>query len=311
MLLDAVSVCGGPLGGLAVADVVAVGGSRRAVGVALCLVVLGVVGVGDGHELVGEAKVEVALLEVAVGARAVVPGEVHLASLAVYLHGVPGVAVAFDATVGYASGVEELLVYALVALAGARVAGEAALRAAVVEGAVVLKLVEGPVVQPQGHGVLGAVGLLAALGHGVGDYLGDRWACGVVYGHGRRGAEVMDAGGGVHEVEVRAVRAGGREGEVKVRGAVCGERGVFCPRSTGGVADALLAVVVPVGGNVHAGLVVARATGGGHMEGRCLSCRGVVPLHGEGDAVLAGLGAVGVGGCVLRERRAGYAQDYC
>ena len=264
--------------------------------VAVLLVVPGVVGMRHGHELVGEAKVQVALLKVAVGAGAVVPGQVHLAPFAVDLHGVPGVAVALYAPVGYARGVEELGVDALVALAGARVAGEAALGAAPVELAVVLQLVDRPVVEPQGHGVLGAVGLLLALGHGAVDDVRDRGACRVVDVDADVGAEPRDAHAGIHEVEVEVV--GTRRGELKgeVRGAVVGEGGVGEPLVPRGVADALLAAVVPVGGDVHAGLVAARAALGRHMEGRGLAGGGVVPLHGKGDAVLGGLGGVDVGG---------------
>ena len=64
------------------------------------------VAVGDGHQLVGQAEVEMALIEVAVPVVVrVVPGEVHLAPLAVDLHGVPSVAIAGDAAVGDAGGV--------------------------------------------------------------------------------------------------------------------------------------------------------------------------------------------------------------
>lgn len=58
-------------------------------------------------------------------------------------------AVAGDAAVGDACGVKELGVDALVALAGALVAREAAFGRAPVEAVVVLQLVERPVVEPQ------------------------------------------------------------------------------------------------------------------------------------------------------------------
>ena len=75
-------------------------------------------------------------------------------------------AVAGDAPVGDARGVKELGVDALVALAGALVAREAAFGRAPVEAVVVLQLVERPVVEPQRHVVFRAVCLLPALGHG-------------------------------------------------------------------------------------------------------------------------------------------------
>ena len=106
MLLDAACVCLRPLVGLAVAHEVVVGQVGRAVGVAFYLVVCRVVAVGDGHQLVGQAEVEMALIKVAVPVIVcVVPRKVHLAPLAVDLHGVPSVAIAGDAAVGYAGGV--------------------------------------------------------------------------------------------------------------------------------------------------------------------------------------------------------------
>ena len=78
-------------------------------------------------------------------------------------------AVAGDAAVGDARGVKELGVDALVALAGALVAREAAFGRAPVEALVVLQLVERPVVEPQRHVVFRAVCLLPAQVHGVVD----------------------------------------------------------------------------------------------------------------------------------------------
>ena len=55
-----------------------------------------------------------------------VPGKVYLAPLVVYAHGIPGVAVTHYASVGDFGCVEELLTDALLALAGALAACEAA-----------------------------------------------------------------------------------------------------------------------------------------------------------------------------------------
>lgn len=101
-------------------------------------------------------------------------------------------AVAGDAAVGDARGVKELGVDALIALAGALVAREAAFGRAPVEAVVVLQPVERPVVEPQRHVVFRAVCLLPAQVHGVVDDLRDAWAGSVVYGHLRRGAQVVD-----------------------------------------------------------------------------------------------------------------------
>lgn len=211
-------------------------------------------------------------------------------------------AVAGDAAVGDARCVKELGVDALVALAGAQVAREAAFGRAPVEVVVVLQLVERPVVEPQRHVVFRAVCLLPALGHGVVDDLRDAWAGGVVYGHLRRGAQVVDplvvlgvVSVVVHEVEVDAVRARRREveGEVVARGAQVVVAGPCLARR---VADALLAAAVPIGGHVHARLGLGRAACLGHVEGRRGARGGVVPRDGEGDAVLGCGGGVGVGG---------------
>lgn len=303
VLLNAVGILLGPFIGLAISYKVIVGQVGRAVGVAVLLVVCRVVGVGDCHELVGQAKVQMALVQVSVPVVAgVVPGQVHLAPFAVDLYGVPGVAVACDAAVGDARGVKELGVDTLVALAGALVAREAALGRAPVEVVVVLQLVERPVVEPQRHVVFRAVCLLPAQGHGVVDDLRDAWAGGVVYGHLRRGAQVVDplvvlgvVSVVVHKVEVDAVRARCREveGKVVARGA---QDVVAGPCRARRVADAFLAAAVPVGGHVHARLGLGRAVGLGYVEGRRGARGGVVPRDGEGDAVLGCSGEVGVAG---------------
>ena len=211
-------------------------------------------------------------------------------------------AVAGDAAVGDACRVKELGVDALVALAGALVAREAAFGRAPVEAVVVLQLVERPVVEPQRHVVFRAVCLLPAQGHGIVDDLRDAWAGGVVYGHLRRGAQVVDplvvlgvVSVVVHKVEVDAVRARCREveGEVVARGAQVVVAGPCLARR---VADALLAAAVPIGGHVHARLGLGRAVGLGYVEGRRGARGGVVPRDGEGDAVLGCGGGVGVGG---------------
>lgn len=211
-------------------------------------------------------------------------------------------AVAGDAAVGDARGVKELGVDALVALAGALVAREAAFGRAPVEAVVVLQLVERPVVEPKRHVVFRAVCLLPAQVHGVVDDLRDAWAGCVVYGYLRRGAQVVDplvvlgvVSVVVHKVEVDAVRARCREVEGKV---VAGgaQAVVAAPCRARRVADAFLAAAVPVGGHVHARLGLGRAVGLGYVEGRRGARGGVVPRDGEGDAVLGCGGGVGVGG---------------
>lgn len=210
--------------------------------------------------------------------------------------------VAGDAAVGYARCVKEFGVDALVALAGALVAREAALGRAPVKAVVVLQLVERPVVEPQRHVVFRAVCLLPAQVHGVVDDLRDAWAGGVVYGHLRRGAQVVDplvvlgvVSVVVHKVEVDAVCARRREvkGKVVARGA---QTVVAGPCRARRVADAFLAAAVPIGGHVHACLGLGRAVGLGYVEGRRGARRGVVPRDSEGDAVLACGGGVGVAG---------------
>lgn len=211
-------------------------------------------------------------------------------------------AVAGDAAVGDARCVKELGVDALVALAGALVAREAAFGRAPVEAVVVLQLVERPVVEPQRHIVFRAVCLLPALGNGVVDDLRDAWAGGVVYGHLRGGAQIVDSlvvlgvvSVVVHKVEVDAVRARCCEfkGKVVARGA---QAVVAAPCRARRVADAFVAAAAPVSGHVHARLGLGRAVGLGYVEGR-RSARGVVvPRDGKGDAVLACGGGVGVAG---------------
>lgn len=137
--------------------------------------------------------------------------------------------------------------------------------------------------------------------HGVADDLRDARAGCVVYGHLRRGAQVVDplvvlgvVSVVVHKVEVDAVRARCREveGKVVARGA---QAVVAGPCRARRVADALMAAAVPIDGHVHARLGLGRAVGLGHVEGRRGARGGVVPRDGEGDAVLACGGGVGVG----------------
>lgn len=143
---------------------------------------------------------------------------------------------------------------------------------------------------------------MPALGHSVVDDLRDARAGGVVYGHLRRGAQVVDplvvlgvVSVVVHKVEVDTVRARRREakGKVVARGA---QAVVAGPCRARRVADAFLAAAVPIGGHVHARLGLGRAVGLGDVEGRRDARGGVVPRYGEGDAVLACGGGVGVAG---------------
>lgn len=99
----------------------------------------------------------------------------------------------------------------------------------------------------------------------------------------------------VHKVEVDAVRARCCEvkGKVVARGA---QVVVAAPCRARRVADAFLAAAVPIGGHVHARLGLGRAVGLGYVEGRRGARGGVVPRDGEGDAVLACGGGVGVTG---------------
>lgn len=143
---------------------------------------------------------------------------------------------------------------------------------------------------------------MPALGHGVVDDLCDAWAGGVVYGHLRRGAQVVDplvvlgvVSVVVHKVEVDAVRA--RCCEFKGKVVAGGAQAVVAgPCRARRVADAFMAAAVPIGGYVHARLGLGRAVGLGYVEGRRAARGGVVPRDGEGDAVLGCRGGVGVGG---------------
>lgn len=106
----------------------------------------------------------------------------------------------------------------------------------------------------------------------------------------------------VHKVEVDAVGARCREvkGKVVARGA---QAVVAGPCRARRVADAFLAAAVPIGGHVHARLGLGRAVGLGYVEGRRGARGGVVPRDGEGDAVLACGGGMGVAGfCCCGDR---------
>ena len=189
--LDPLGVGVGPLIGKAAFYVVVVCQAGRAGGIASGCVDLCMSWVRYGHKFVGKTKVEVACVEaVVLSVVVVVPGAVDLVPLAVELNGVPGVAVVGVARlgVGDACGVKQFDIGVGVGLAGARVACESRLGACPGEGVVVLKLVEQPVVQPQGHLILGAVGLSPCLRNSVRDDC--RYAGVGVVGHAYIGAGV-------------------------------------------------------------------------------------------------------------------------
>ena len=285
--LDALGVGVGPLAGEAAPYVVVVREAGGAGGVAVGRVDVGVALVRHGHELVGDGEVEVARVEaVVLGVVVVVPGAVDLVPLAVQLDGVPGVAVVGVARlgVGDARGVEQLDVGVGISLAGARVAREGRLGARPGKRVVVLKLVEQPVVQPQGHRVLAAVGRGLGLCDGVRD---DRRHAGVgVVCHRDVRAGVQGLVGllaHIHDVELVKVRARRRHGEGEVLAlAHVGVGGVLTARGVGHAGVVRLARA-GIGGRGHVVLVAAAAAGGAHVEGRGLAEDGVVPLDGYGE----------------------------
>ena len=285
--LDALGVGVGPLAGEAAPYVVVVREAGGAGGVAVGRVDVGVALVRHGHELVGDGEVEVARVEaVVLGIVVVVPRAVNLVPLAVELDGVPGVAVVGVAGLGIldAGRVEQLDVGVGVGLAGARVAREGRLGACPGEGVVILELVEQPIVQVEGHGVLAAVGFGAGLGDGA-VHDGRDARVGVVR-HGHVGARVQGLVGllaHVHDVELVEVGARGRHGEGEVLAlAHVGVGGVLTARGVGHAGVVRLARA-GIGGRGHVVLVAAAAAGGAHVEGRGLAEDGVVPLDGYGE----------------------------
>lgn len=129
-------------------------------------------------------------------------GKVYLTPLAVYAHGIPGVAVTHYASVGDSGCVGELLVDALLALAGALAACEAAFGRAPVGRMVVVQLVDGPVMQPKGHAILGVRGSGPLLCYSAVDDLRDRGARVVVNLDNGRSPQLVKAVSAVREIAI-------------------------------------------------------------------------------------------------------------
>lgn len=147
--------------------------------------------------------IEISLVEVAVPVVVgLVPGKVYLALLAVYAHGIPGVAVIHYASVGDFGCVEELLTDALLALAGALAACEATFGRAPVGRMVVVQLVDGPAMQPKGHVILGVRGPGSLLCYSAVDDLRDRGARVVVNLDNGRIPQLVKAVSAVREIAI-------------------------------------------------------------------------------------------------------------
>ncbi len=242
-------------------------------------------GMGDGHKLIGKTEVEMARVEaVVLGVVVVVPRAIHLAPLAVELHGVPGVAVVGVArlVIGDASGVQQCNVGIRISLAGTRVASKGRLGARPLEGIVVFKLVKQPVVKPEGHLILGAIGFCPGLRHGIAHDGGDAWIVGV---------RDRDVGPGierrvgllahVHDVELVEVGARGCHGKAEVLGFT--DVRVLGVLAATGVGHAVKGpfVRIRVGGCCHVVLVAAAAARRAHVEGGLLPHDRVIPLNGK------------------------------
>ena len=147
--------------------------------------------------------------------------------------------------------------------------------------------------QPQGHVVLGAGGFLPALGHGVRDYLIDRWM-GVVRDLGFGGyAKAPNAALRVLQIEAVVVASACRHGEIVVAARIgAGPRHPLAAGSVGHHLAEIAFARVHVEGRIHTELVHARAARGAQVERGGLTCGRIVPAEGERDAVL--LGGLGV-----------------
>ena len=266
------------------------------------------IAVGDGHQLVGQAEVEMALIKIAVPVVVrVVPGEVHLAPLAVDLHGVPSVAVSLYAAVGDAGGIQQLGVDALVTFARALMSGEAAFRAAPVKVVVVFQLVERPVVQPQGARIVGAVGLgVAFVDCGFHDGA-DRRIGVVVCACKHVCAQIVHAGRLVHQVKAQIVSAASGHFELVI--VRCAFAGVLLPLVAAGVGNAFVATIgIHIRRRIHAEPVCTASACCRYMEGSLLTELRVVPLDGEHDvAALRGGAVLVVRSCV---RRLDFKRDF-
>ena len=179
-------------------------------------------------------------------------------------------------------------------------AGEAAFCGAPVEVMVVFQLVEGPVVQPQGASVVGAIGLgVAFIDCGFHDGA-DRRICVVVRARKHVRAQIVHAGCLVHQVKTQIVSAASGHFELVI--VRCAFAGVLQPLVTAGVGNAFAATIgIHIRRCIHAELVCTASACCRYMECGLLAELRVIPLDGEHDvAALCGGAVLVVRGCVRR-----------
>ena len=142
-----------------------------------------VVGVHEAHNGIIQAEVHVSQVGVPRILRGIVPGCINLIPLPIHLHSSPNMPVTRYATGRNAYTLQEHHVCAMVRLACANTAGECPLGATKTKRAIILHVVDHPIVKPQGLIEVSVVTGSEALGrHAIGNGLGRRMG-GVIDSH--------------------------------------------------------------------------------------------------------------------------------
>ena len=192
----------------------------------------------------------------------------------------------------YTCGEKKFCIRRFISLTSAKPPRESAFRRRPLERIVVLKLIEKPVVEIEGHFVFGASCVLLGLGN---CRINNARNAGIRIIRNlniRVGAQVVNARRLVHEVKAEVICSGSRRCERKV--VAYARIGVLCPLSTAWICDRLVGVFVGAGvrGRIHPEKITATTACCAHVEGRWLSKYWVVPFDGKGDAAAGGAIAV-------------------
>ena len=168
----------------------------------------------------------------------------------------------------YACGGKKFCIRRFISLTSAKPPCESAFRRRPLEQIVVLKLIEKPVVEIEGHFVFRAICVLLGLGNCRANNARNAGIRIVRNLDICVGTQVVNARRLVHEVKAEVICSGGRRCEREV---VANARvGVLCPLSAAWVGDRFISVLVGVGvrGRIHAEEIAATAACCAHVEGR-------------------------------------------
>ena len=192
----------------------------------------------------------------------------------------------------YTCGEKKFCIRRFISLTSAKPPRESAFRRRPLERIVILKLIEKPVVEIEGHFVFGASCVLLGLGNCRINNARNAGIRIIRNLNKRVGAQVVNARRLVHEVKAEVICSGSRRCERKV--VAYARIGVLCPLSAAWVGDRFVSVLIGVGvrGRIHAEKIAATAACCAYVKGCWLSKYWIIPFDGEGDTAAGGAIAV-------------------